>query len=291
MRVKFITCIYSNLHGTEFGGRASRGSHYRFSLLSLLQMTDADFVCYTTSKEVDDLMNFFYVDYNIEKDRLKFVIHELEDTKFGDIINSVKNIDEIKKSDRCYEIQFSKFFWWWNEDKTYDYYFWIDSGLSHCGVLPNKFLPNNNGPLRGYYDSSIFNNDFLKNLISFTDEKFFVISKDNVANFWAHPVDSKWYTNFDSRLHIIGGLFGGKKELWDELIPKMEDYLKNILTVDKKIPSEENILTLTFYNHNELFVSKYFDLWWHEDSGINFLNKEHFTHYKSFYKVLEELIN
>ena len=61
MKVKFITAIYSNLNGTKFGGRQSRGGHYRYSLLSLLKMTDADFLCYTNQEEFDDLENYFFV--------------------------------------------------------------------------------------------------------------------------------------------------------------------------------------------------------------------------------------
>jgi hypothetical protein len=45
MKVKFITAIYSNLNGTDYGGRQNRGNHYRWSLISLLRMTDADFIC------------------------------------------------------------------------------------------------------------------------------------------------------------------------------------------------------------------------------------------------------
>ena len=61
MSVKFITSIYSNLHGTEFGGRIGRGGHYRFSLLSLLKMSNADFLCYTSDQEIDSLKSFFYM--------------------------------------------------------------------------------------------------------------------------------------------------------------------------------------------------------------------------------------
>lgn len=291
MRIKFITCIYCTLHGTKFGGRASRGSHYRYSLLSLLKMTDADFVCYTSEDELKDLENFFYDLHGVDNNKLKFIVYDLENTKYKDLINPIKRVDEIMHSDRCYEIQYSKFAWWWNEDKSYDYYFWIDAGLSHCGVIPNKYLPENTGSIKGYYESSIFNNKFLENLVSYTGDKFFVITKDNVANFWAHPVNSKWYTNPDSRLHVIGGIFGGKKELWDNLIVKMETYLENVMSQDKILPSEENILTLTFYNHQDEFVTKYFDIWWHTDSGISFVNQEYFLAYKSFYKALEEFID
>ena len=70
MKTKFITAIYSDLHGTIFGGRASRGSHYIFSLLSLLKMTNAVFLCYTSKNEIESLESFFYDEYKIPKDKL-----------------------------------------------------------------------------------------------------------------------------------------------------------------------------------------------------------------------------
>ena len=74
MSVKFITSIYSDLHGTEFGGRTGRLGHYRNSLLSLLKMTDADFLCYTSERELESLKNFFYTQNNISESQLKFQI-------------------------------------------------------------------------------------------------------------------------------------------------------------------------------------------------------------------------
>ena len=65
--IKFITCIYSNLHGTQFGGRNDREDHYKYSLLSLLKMTDADFVCYTSSIEYEKMCDFFYNENNVKK--------------------------------------------------------------------------------------------------------------------------------------------------------------------------------------------------------------------------------
>ncbi len=123
MSVKFITSIYSDLYGTEYGGRINRGGHYRYSLLSLLKMTDADFLCYTSDRELNSLVEFFYNENNISPEKLKFQVFDISQTKFKDLINQYKNIDETKKSDRCIEIQYSKFHWWWNEDKSYDYYY------------------------------------------------------------------------------------------------------------------------------------------------------------------------
>ena len=74
MRVKFITCIYSDLYGTDFGGRTCRYHHYRFSLLSLLKMTNADFLCYTSDREIESLKHFFYIENTVSENKLKFEI-------------------------------------------------------------------------------------------------------------------------------------------------------------------------------------------------------------------------
>ena len=287
MLIKFITSIYSDLYGTEFGGRINRGSHYRFSLLSLLKMTDADFLCYTSDRELDSLVKFFYEEHQISPQKLEFRVFDISQTKFKDLINEYKNIDETKKSDRCIEIQYSKFHWWWNENKSYDYYYWIDAGLSHCGLIPLKYLTDN-GLMRRYYESSLFNNEFLKNLIEETKDKFLIIGKENDRNYWSGTVDRKWYTEFDRGLHIIGGVFGGHKSKWDEMVTLFENYVSGIMTEDKTIPHEEQVMTLMYYNHKELFERKHFDIWWCRDSAPRGTSEELFQQNKSFYKILEE---
>jgi hypothetical protein len=288
MSVKFITSIYSDLHGTEFGGRTGRGGHYRFSLLSLLKMTDADFLCYTSDREIESLKDFFYVDNNVSPDKLEFKVFDIANTKFKDLINEYKDIEGTKKSDRCIEVQYSKFHWWWNEDKSYDYYYWIDAGLSHCGLIPVKYLTSEH-PQGRYYESSLFNNDFLNNLIEGTGDKFTIIGKENDMNFWSGTVDRKWYTDFDRGLHIIGGLFGGHRDKWDEIVNLFEDYTQKIITEDKGLPHEENVMTLMYYNHKELFERKHFDIWWCRDNAPQGVSDEMFEQNKSFYKILEEL--
>ena len=134
-KVKFITSIYSNLYGTEYGGRMNRGGHYSYSLLSLLKMTDADFLCYTSEKELEPLKKFFYETHSISPEKLEFKVFDISTTKFQHLIKEYKDVEMTKRSDRCVEIQYSKFHWWWNEDKSYDYYYWIDAGLSHGRAL------------------------------------------------------------------------------------------------------------------------------------------------------------
>ena len=286
MKIKFITCIFSHLYGSDLGGRPSRTEHYKLSLLSLLKMTDADFVCYTSTDEIDELKHFFYNMSEISESKLELKTFNLRESKYSNLINEFKDAEEMKLSDRCYEIQYSKFDWFNYEDKSYDYYFWIDAGLSHTGIIPDKHL---DGPgYSCYFESHLFNNDFLKNLISFTEDKFVVISKENVRNYWDKTVDPKFYNEYNRSLHIIGGLFGGQVSLWDDVVEKFDNYVNEVLNDEKQLYLEENIMTLMFYNHNDLFKNLLFDVWWHEDNY-----KEHpenfFVENKSFYKIIEEL--
>ena len=286
MKVKIITSIYSDLYESELGGRPGRKDHYRFSLLSLLKMSQADFVCYTSEREIDDLKEFFYKNHNISEDRLKFVLFELLNNEYADLINGFKNIEVIKKSDRCYEIQYSKFSWLKNEDKSYDYYFWFDAGLSHTGLIPDRYL---SAPgYRGYYESTLFNNKFLSNLINYSEDKFVMVAKENSRNYWEGTVDPKFYTTYNNSVHIIGGFFGGKTELWDKVIKQFDDYVRLVIPEQKRLFYEEHFMSLIYQNHKDWFKTLDFDIWWHED---NFKegSKEFFEQNKSFYKILEEL--
>lgn len=290
MKIKIITCIYNNLFGTEYGGRPNREWHYKWSLLSLLKMNSADFVCYTSSKEIEDLKNFFYVVNNINEEKIKFVNFELTDNYFKDLIFKYKNIDEIKKSDRCIEIQYMKFMWFLLEDMTYDYYYWFDAGLSHSGLIPLKYL-DYPSPMRCYYESSLFNNAFLENLLKFSNDKFTLVGKENVNNFWSGTVNPIHYTKYDNTKHIIGGFFGGKKETWNNIVEIFKNSLFSVTEHDKKIYFEENIMSLMYFNNKDLFNLLEFDIWWHEDEKMGGIDdmKEYLKDKKSFYKIIEDL--
>jgi hypothetical protein len=288
MSIRFITAIYSDLYGTELGGRPNRGSHYRFSLLSLLKMTDADFLCYTSERELPSLKEFFYDEYKISEEKLKFSVFDISNSKFKDLINLRKNVEEIKKGDRCIEIQYSKWSWWWNEDKSYDYYYWIDAGLSHCGLIPLKYLKYDGHPMRKFYESDIFNNTFLKNLIEDTADKFLILGKENDRNYWSGTVNPKWYKEYDRSIHVIGGLFGGHRDKWDSMVSMFEDYVQSVLSNDEGLPHEEQIMTLMYFNHQEMFIRKHFDIWWCRDNAPQGTSEELFQNNKSFYKILEE---
>jgi hypothetical protein len=289
-KVKFITAIYANLYGTELGGRPNRHGHYRWSLLSILKMTNADFICYTSDEEFDDLVKFFYIENNISNEKLQIVKFNLFNNEFSEIINKYKDVEGIKRGDRCIEIQYMKFLWFLTEDKTYDYYFWIDAGLSHCGLIPNKYLSLTGPHNQGYYESPLFNNVFLNNLIKNTGDKFTLIGKENERNFWSGTVNPIHFIEYNRSIHIIGGMFGGRKELWERIVQLFKGYVYKVTEYDNRLYHEEDIMTLMFRNHPELFHDYYFETWWHEDERMAGTDMaEHVKNNKSFYKILEEL--
>ena len=288
MKIKFITAIYSDLYGTEFGGRIGRKDHYRESLLSLLKMTNADFVCYTSERDYDYLKDFYHNKNGIPENKLQLVIYDISNTKFKDLINKYKDVEQTKKSDRCIEIQYSKYHWWWNEDRSYDYYYWIDSGLSHPGLFAVKHLGTENY-YKQMFDCSLFNNNFLNNLIEKTGDKFFIIGKDNVKHYWSGTVNEKWYKEYDRSIHVIGGLFGGHRDNWDTIVNIFEVYVKNIIEDEHRIYHEEDIMSLMRCNHKELFEMVQFDHWWCRDNAPKDISETFFDNYKSFNKIFEEL--
>lgn len=290
MKIKIITSIYSHLNGTDLGGRTGRHGHYRWSLLSMLKMSQADFICYTSQEEIEDLENFFYIQNNIDSEKLKFVTFDLYNTEVKKLISKFKDVESTRHSERCIEIQYMKFFWFLNEDMSYDYYYWFDAGLSHCGLIPKKYLAKKGINASEYYTTNLFNNILLKNLVDFSENKFVVVAKENVRNYWSGMVGHEHFNEFDSSLHIVGGFFGGHKNLWAQIVMLFTKYIYEVSYADGRIYHEEEIMTLMYQNHKELFKKLDFDTWWHEDERLPGLDiEEHVKINKSFYRILEEL--
>ena len=124
-----------------------------------------------------------------------------------------------------------------------------------------------------------------------TGDKFTIIGKENVQNYWSGTVNPKHFLNYDASYHIIGGLFGGKKEIWNNILELFKKYVIQVTEDDKFLYHEEDIMTLMYRNHEDLFNIFKFDVWWHENeriSGIEDMSKYLETR-KSFYKIIEKL--
>jgi hypothetical protein len=295
MKIKFITCIYDNLFGTDLGGRFNRGGHYRHSLKAIMNITVADFLLYTSEEEIEDLRNFFYAECGFTEDRLQIKTYDIRNTPYKEKFELYKNLEEVKQSDRCPEIQYAKLTWLEDfNEPDYDYLFWIDAGLSSNILFPDRYFPEDKGYYPRYFGSSAYTDTLVQNLVKYVGDKVLLIRKDNTNNFWSGTVPGKYYTEHRSEKHIIGGLFGGQIESTKEFARLFRESANTVLDGEKKIFYEENIMSLVYYNNQDLFATLDFDIWWHEDERINYPDFdiiEHTTINKSFYKIFVELEN
>lgn len=278
------------MYGTSFGGRPSRQHHYKYSLLSIINITNANFTLYTSENESADLKDFFYKQNNIKDNHLIIKTFDLKNSKYYDDIQKLKTEESMLKLQRCYEIQYNKFFWLKDEilSTQYDSYYWIDAGLSHGGLIPKKFLVNSGNAIAKYYTSNLFNNHMLTNLLNKTQNKVYLIGKDNTgANYWSKSVPTKYYNNYNNAIHIIGGIFGGLRNNILEYTDLFDKNLYQLLQEEDALHFEELIMSLIYVNHSDKFNIDYFQTWHHEDSNIQSL--EFLAKNKSFYKILEDL--
>jgi hypothetical protein len=291
VKIKIVTAIYNNLYGSGYGGRLNRNEHYIFSMHSLMKMNNAHFVLYTSPEEYNDLKEEFK-----EYSDLEIISHSLTDSPFQSLIQKYKNYEESKASDRCVEIQYLKFHWLYQQAKDCDYVYWFDAGLSHVALIPDKWLEcrGERWLLPDYYYSDIFTNSFINNLANISDDKIFLVIKDNLTNAWSQEPLQMFNEQYDYKWHVIGGFFGGKSSLIENFYNMYYDY--SIRTADNcgEMWYEENILTILYYNHKDLFTTKWFDIWTHENNtksehiGGRDVD-EYLTTNKSFYKLLEEI--
>jgi len=287
----FVTCIYNNLYGTELGGRNNRQHHYFHSLNNIIKKTpNSDFIIYTSPDEYEDIkLSFPYNNCKIQQ-------YDLNNNYFQKEFDKYKDRKSAQTSDRCFEIQYSKFYWMYlalYDENIYKNIYWIDAGLSYSGLIPDKYLECKGLSWGGddYYKSELFNDKFTSNLNKFTKSKILFIAKENMKNFWSQEMVE--YMDYDQQHHIIGGLFGGRRSKVLSMTAGLIPLIKAKINEEKTIQwSEEQFMTLYYYLNKSRARIKTFDTWWHEN---NYANAEeipsdiYFSDKKSFYNILEEL--
>lgn len=294
MKTKFVSAVYFDLFGTTLGGRPGRNDHYLYSLNSIMNISNADFIIYTNDKHRVD--TFYQKHYPDKISRFISKEYDLYNTPYRDKLNQIKNTEETKKSDRCIELQYSKFTWLLDNAYDCEHIYWIDAGLCYSGLLPDKYLKTHTGRyFDSYYGSDIFSDTFVNNLNLVSGNRFFVCAKDNVKNYWDSSLPVQYFADkYCSDYHIIGGLFGGGTNTVRFVGQKFEQLAHSVLTQEKGLYSEEQILSCLFYSHLDSFVYDCFDIWWHENNVAGATGETEGTlllsNNKSFYKIIEKLI-
>jgi hypothetical protein len=270
MKTLLYTSIYSNLWGTEFGGRSSRNFHYKSSLYNILNLNPDKVICFTSTEELPFLEEYFYNQKKVDRNILTFMVFDLTNTKYFNQIRELKNLEEMKKTDRCYEIQYNKFFWLdlIPNIETYDRVFWIDAGLSHSGLFPTKYSFGLGQ--EQYYFFNLFNKKFLDKLNNITELKPVLVGKNNQHQFfWSQTIPNHYYTKYNNDYHVIGGFFGGKYEDVIRLRIDFEKQLMKLLQNEKNLYMEEQILSWLYSENSDNYELLKFDDWYKRENHID----------------------
>lgn len=281
MKTLIYTCIYNNLYGTEFGGRLSREYHYKASLKNILNLNSNKFICFTSKNDLSELEEYFYNTHNVSKDKLEFVLFDLNESKYFNQIRKLKNLEVMKTIDRCFEIQYNKFFWYdlIPNKSDYDRIYWFDAGLSHCGLFPTKYAYVDT--YDKYFWFTPFNENFLNHLNSLSEDKFIIVGKNNTNEFyWSQTIPSKYYNEYKNDVHIIGGFFGGKPNIFNEFNKMFNHLLNKLLDNEKQLYMEEQILSCLYYDNLDMFHLMFFDDWYKRDYHAS-------NNIKYFYNMFE----
>jgi hypothetical protein len=263
MKTLIYTSIYSNLWGTEYGGRPSRGLHYKYSLLNILNLNPDKVICFTSESEYDDLRNWFIIENQIPEEKFELKIFELQKSKYFEKIKKLKNFETMKTLDRCYEVQYNKFFWVEeiNDLLKYDKIYWFDAGLSHGGMFPEQYAYGSG--LERYYNFNIFTELFLKNLNKITEDKLVIVSKNNTGKFyWSTTIPHNYYDEYNNSEHIIGGFFGGNLVDYLIFVKKFDKLLTELLDNEQELYYEELIMSCLYQNNKKDFLTLKFDDWY-----------------------------
>ena len=269
MKSIFITAIYANLHGTDLGGRTSRTFWYRWSLLSILKTNPTKVVCFTSKAEIEDLEHWFFEEQGISREQLEFKVYYLRKSKFFKKIQKIKNIEQIKKWDRCFEIQYNKFFWFNLIENIYNYdrVYWIDAGLSHGGLFP---LPYRMGKKwESDFLISLFTPELLDKWNKDSANEILLLAKNNEDRYyWSNTLPRQYYNDYNMSKHIVGGLFGGTPENYKTLVKDFERKLRILLSTESELYMEELILSCMYFNEPEKYKAYTFDDWYARDEWI-----------------------
>jgi hypothetical protein len=290
-KTKLVTAIYSKL-GNEFPfygyDLQSRTERFKYSLCSIAN-TNLDIVCYCSIKDFDEIQTALN-ELLVKNVTLK--IFELENLPYHKRMKEIrlKNPDNhlLKKP---HEVMWAKFYFLDKEiDGNYDYYYWIDAGISHMGLFPLKY-GTGKGDGMSYNPETwnfpgIFNEELFKNINNYVGEKLLDI-RTEILNHSRN--DIKIYLELDKineESLTIGGIVGGHKNLVKWFTKKYEEY-GNLCLSNEMILDNEQILSVITFKYKENYKSFTFSTWYHEDfsktnstfDDNSIKDKTHFIHF------------
>jgi hypothetical protein len=295
----FVTAIYGYGLNSLFGGRG-RNIHFFDTSLRNISNIGNPIVVYTTPEDVQ-VVESFISRYSTQ---YKVIPYELEQFEFSATFLEYKKkiFNSITLNDRNEVLCYSKAYWVKDAiEKNYfnsDCYLWIDSGLTHHGIIPEKVGGvelMQKIPQTHYYpqnQNNIFSPKLGKNIDTILQNNnnkllFCALPYQGSTDIIHRGISRLYNKTFPSiHDHLIGGIFGGDKNVFIEFF----NHYRHILSyfIEKHIHVlEEPIFSCLNVVHPELFNLHKFYTWHFYVPGerCSMLGEDGDSFYKIFTKI------
>ena len=293
-----VTAIYGHGINTPHGGRG-RHIHFYNSSLKNISNLDLPIVIYTDKQSVD-LVESFVSSY---MKNYKIIPQDIEDFEFAEQILDYKKkyLEDISLNDRNHILCYRKPGWvmdaiknnYFNTEK----FVWIDSGLTHHGIIPEKvggvelFI---NAPDSVYYPTNpnnIFNPTLGLKLDKALDNgkilscALALQGGDSLLREIVYSALSVEVPHIGT--HIIGGIFGGHKDAFNSFYNVYYKLLKYCVENDILL-LEEPLFSCIYTVYPEMFDVRGFTTWYFHSPG----ERTHMCEEEcdSFYKIFTHLL-
>lgn len=298
-----VSAIYKNGPTSIIGGRG-RDIHFYISSLRNIANLNLPFVLYCDPVDVEEYTNIlarYFKEFWVFGFSLKDYQFYKEIITEKEKLNSLSSIND-RNEILCHNKMFFL-------EKTIlkqlpnatDIYLWIDSGLTHHGIVPEKV---GGVELLTFPDASKYYPANIKNIFNPTlSEKYKTHIPTDKLYFCAHYINYQMNDNlkeYTKQLfslkeiscgyHLIGGIFGGRSNLILDIIPAYTSLLKYINIDHKYITLEEELFSLLYAAMPEKFNLDIFTTWWFFSPGerTGYLNEDGDSFYKIFKRIHDQ---
>lgn len=265
---KLVSSFYTNIHGHPFYGHSpdyARQDRYLHSM-RVLNNLNIQLVCYCNDNQYDFLSKY------IQEFNLTNVILKISNLRDYPLASRMIQIKEATNNFKFYhEVDWNKIYLLDKEyDETLDYLYWIDIGLSHPGIFPNRYNPNSalatgfSMDFNTYSFTNLFGPKLFDGINMFVKNNLLSIS--NELRFHdMHLVNSILESQLNYRGLTVGGILGGHitKIKW---FIDIFNRLGNMALSKNTILNHEAIISLIRETYPDKFETFYFQTWYHEDS-------------------------
>ena len=302
-KATLVTALYNHSPQEILGGRGWSFEFYAAPFKNVLNL-GLPIKIYSHKNMITPLEKFMSkhakADYDIYE-------YDLRDFKYSDkIINLRKksgkfdgeklkaNVSELS-NDRNHHLCLLKTFWLNETCHTNPFkskrFFWIDAGLFHHGIFPEKYggrerFSSQENNLSLYYPKNkdnIFNPSMGAHLSNKIDKFLSLIHKEM-------PIDENVRSSVSSKGkllgYIVGGLFGGCPNHIEKVCEDFDKALSQCL--DRGVLTlEENLFSCISGNNPQLYQVLKFDQWHHDVKGEPCYYGAS-SENKSFYKIFKD---